>query len=89
MGDEGSLKNLIDALRRGMKRVARGARSAAIDADGSGVHNVNVTGRTNVVVSKNVGGDGESHVASSHQEVRIRQDGGETLEEVETTETTR
>lgn len=72
-----------DALRHTIKQEGRDLggqlRRAAADR-GHG----NVASRHNVVVAGSVGGDGESHAASSSQRVRIRQDGDEQVEEVVT-----
>lgn len=70
----GSLKDQIQgAVRDAAQAVKASTRS------GAGA-NINVAGRTNTVVSHNVGSDGETHLARSRQHVRIRQN-GETVEE--------
>ena len=84
------------SLRRGTgepkHRVKPAVEETRVQSEGSGrkrVRNVNVAGRANVVVAKNLGEDSGSAEASEQQTVRIRQDGDETYEEVETTRVTR
>jgi len=83
MAKNRDLKRGFDQLKRGIKRAVEEARAGSGGASGS-AHHVNVAGRANVVVAKNVGREGSSHAASSTQRVRIRQNGDETYEETET-----
>jgi hypothetical protein len=85
MARKARLKGQIDDLRRGVKRAAEAARAGAEGTGREGGRNVNVAGRANVVVSRNAGEAGSSREATSTQKVRIRQDGDEAYEEVETT----
>jgi hypothetical protein len=73
-------KSFKDAINDAKRRV-----QAAIGKAEGGT--VNVTGRTNVARSVNVGGKGSQRSVSSKQRVRIRQNGEESYEESETTET--
>jgi hypothetical protein len=85
MARKASPKGRVDDLRRGLKRAAEAARAGAERTGRGRVGNVNAAGRANVVVSGNAGEAGSSREATSTQRVRIRQDGDETYEEVETT----
>ena len=83
MAKNRELKRGFDQLKRGIKRAVEEAQAGS----GGGsrrAHNVNVAGRANVAVAKNVGREGSSHGASATQRVRIRQNGDETYEETET-----
>jgi hypothetical protein len=69
---------------RRVKRTVRENRVGAADADG--VRNINVVDPSNVVVSMNLGDPGSTHGASAKQTLRMRQNGGATVEETETVE---
>jgi hypothetical protein len=71
------------ALGETLNQAARDIRDQLQGVAKDGGH-VNVGGRHNVVVTGSVGSDSESHAASSSQTVRIRQEGGKTVEEVVT-----
>jgi hypothetical protein len=58
------------------ERLTRRLRTLARSRTGYGDRNINVAGRSNVVVSSNLGHPGASHAASSSQSVRIRQRSG-------------
>jgi len=83
MAKNRDLKRGFEQLKRGIKRAAGETRAGSGGASGS-AHHVNVAGRANVVVAKNVGREGSSHTASASQRVRIRQKGDEAYEETET-----
>ena len=85
MAREPSVQRRIADLKRGLKRAAAQAGARSEGTGRGSAHNVNVAGRANVVVAKHVAEDGSSREASSKQTVQIRQHGGETYEEVETT----
>jgi Na+-transporting NADH:ubiquinone oxidoreductase subunit NqrF len=56
----------------------------AIDASDGGRNRANVAKQRNVVVSRNVGGQGNVRATSTRQRVRVRQNDEETLETTET-----
>lgn len=63
-------------LKQSIQRAVQDAASAADTGS-----TVNVAGRRNVVVARNVGGPGGRETASAQQRVRVRQDDGRTVEE--------
>lgn len=73
-------KRQIDDLKQDIKRAVADARAKSSAAE-VGTRNLNVAGRANTVVAKNVGTEGSSHSASASQRVCIRQNGEETYEE--------
>ncbi|MFN2483641.1 MAG: hypothetical protein ABR509_01715 [Candidatus Limnocylindria bacterium] len=73
----------VRRMRRSVKRVTQ-----ADDGSTAGeTRNVNVSDPHNVVISANIGEPGSVHATSSRQRVTIKQDGDETYEESETSET--
>ena len=84
--DEGG--GSVHHLKRVIKGTASKSGGRAQALEGKVRHNVNLAARANVVTAKNVGRDGASHGASAKQRVRIKQNGDETYEEVDTTKTT-
>lgn len=72
--------------RRMSRSIRRVVREATAKGRRGETHNVNVADPSNVVVIGNVGDDTSLHGSSTTQSVRIRQDGRETIEETETTE---
>lgn len=84
MSGPSDLKQGFKRIKRDLKRAAGEVRERAAAAGGADTERVNVAGRSNVVVSTNVGGD-SVHSATASQRVRIRQQDGETTEATETT----
>ncbi len=87
MARTGDLRRRVEDLKQGVRRAAKATREAA-GGPAPGVHDVNVAGRANVVIARNVGTDGSAHGASAIQRTRIRQSGDETHEQTETTRST-
>ena len=87
MGEQDELKRAMKDLKRGVKRAVEVPGAPSSEQDGTSVPNANVARRSNVVVSKNVGGSGSPHSAAARQTVRIRQIEGKTDEKTETAET--
>lgn len=80
-----AVRRIRQSIRRVVERDAdHGARG---DAAGASVRNVNISEPRNVVISHNTGDESAAHGVSSRQRVRVRQDGNESYEETETTET--
>ncbi len=79
----------MGAVRRIRQRMRRAVQAASesTQTDGSTGETVNVSNPSNVVVSGNIGESGAVHGTSTRQTVRVRQNGEETYEESETTET--
>jgi len=63
----------IDDLRRRLRTALHIAQMER----GAGASNVNIAGRKNVVVSKNVGQEGSTHSAVAAQVAPVRQKGSE------------
>lgn len=70
-------------VKRELNRIADQLKAAAENGETA---NVNVAGRRNIHIARNIGGEGGQHSASSSQTTRIVQRDGETLVD-ETTET--
>lgn len=79
-----NLKSALNDLKRSLTDIADTARRDAETGDDS----INIAGRSNIAVASNVGQDGSTHSVSTTQKMRIRQNGGETIEETETTKRT-
>lgn len=75
MGNGDRFRRLADDLKKRIGERGRGNR-------------VNFAGRVNKAVSVNSGSDNSTQGVSSKQRTRIRQDGEETYEESETSQTT-
>lgn len=76
------------ALKQAMSGVKRAVKRAARETAASGKrHNVNVAGRRNVVVSRNVGGEGSTRQASATQTTHITQHSGQNAEDSDTVST--
>jgi hypothetical protein len=65
----------IADLKRAVRRVARAAQEEGRRAR-HGARHVNISGRTNVVVARNVGQSGTTVAATASQTADIRQPGG-------------
>ena len=87
MGGKG-LKRGLDALKRRVARAVDEANAASDVRTTGSRSRVTIAGRTNLVTAANVGELGSSRRASGSQRVRIRQAGGRTVEDTETTEAT-
>ena len=88
MTEEKGARGVVGGLRRVIKGTANKSAARSHGSGGRVRRNVNLAARANVVAAKNVGRDGASHGASAKQRVRIKQNGDETYEEVDTTKTT-
>ena len=82
-----NLEREMNALKHAVKRAAGKAKAEATGG-GRGTENVNVAGRANVVVAHTSGESDSVSGVSAKQRVRIRQQGGETVEEYEETTST-
>jgi hypothetical protein len=69
------------------RRIVRTIRRAIADSPSVETRHVNVSRPRNVVITSNVGEGASTQAASTRQRVRVRQEGEETYEETETTET--
>ncbi len=69
-----------------MRRAVQGATRRIKDG-APPEETINVSDPTNIVVSGTIGEGGAVHGTSTRQRVRVRQNGDETYEETETTET--
>jgi len=83
MSAQDTFRRSLKDLKRSVKRAVESARDNAQEEN---AHTINIAHRPNVVVVKNVGGEGVAS-ASTKQSAHIRQNGTETYEQTETTST--
>ena len=76
----------MGVARRVRRRIKRVIEEATEEGRRGETRNVNVADPRNVVVASDGGDTASLHGASTRQTVRIRQNGRETIEETETTE---
>jgi hypothetical protein len=69
-----------DAFRQGMDRLSEALKEVS-NPEGRRRSHVNVSSRRNIVIEGSFGENGGMHSASSSQNIRIRQDGKERVDE--------